>query len=169
MSWSRLIAGVMAAALAAGLSGCFQPMYGEAAHPGLVAEVRAIDVQPIDTRIGHYFIEDLRSALNGTGQPLTPKYRLVSTISTGQQTPTVDTQTQTASSATLIGDTTFTLVRLSDNKTLYTGTASAAAAYDRTAQRYASLRAARDAEIRLARDLADEISTRIAARLSDKP
>lgn len=143
-------------------------MYSEAGHPGVVAEVRAIDVQPIDTRIGHYFIEDLRSALNGTGQPVTPQYRLTSTINTSQQTPTVDTQTQTASSATVVGDATFTLVRLSDSKTLMSGVASAAAAYDRTAQRYADLRAARDAEIRLARDLAEEVSTRVAARLSDK-
>ena len=43
------------------------------------------------------------------------------------------------------------------------GAANAAAAYDRTTQRYADLRAARDAEIRLARALSQEISLRLAS------
>jgi LPS-assembly lipoprotein len=50
-----------------------------------------------------------------------------------------------------------------------TGVASANASYDRSQQRYNDLRAARDAEIRLARSLADEISLRLAAQLAAKP
>ncbi len=38
-----------ALALALGLGGCFQPLYGEAAHPGIVADMRAIAVAPIKT------------------------------------------------------------------------------------------------------------------------
>ena len=48
------------------------------------------------------------------------------------------------------------------------GAANAAAAYDRTNQRYADLRAARDAEIRLARALSQEISLRLASALAAK-
>ena len=44
---------------------------------------------------------------------------------------------------------------------------SSAATYDRSAQRYANIRAARDAEIRDAKTVADQITTRIAAALSD--
>ena len=43
------------------------------------------------------------------------------------------------------------------------------ATYDRSIQRFASQRAARDAEIRLSKVLADQIKTRIASVLSAKP
>ncbi len=48
------------------------------------------------------------------------------------------------------------------------GKAVASAAYDRSQQRYNDLRAARDAEIRLARALSDEISLRLASTLAGK-
>ena len=169
MLWSRLAAGAAAAFMAAGLSGCFQPLYSESAHPGLVEDVRAIEVAPIKDRFGHYFVEDLRSALNGTGQPVTPKYKLTAKLSTSQQTPTVNTEIGVASSATVTGDADFTLVRLSDNKEVFKDKATAVAAYDRTTQRYAAMRAARDAEIRLSRALADEVSLRVASKISTLP
>ena len=172
MWWSKLASSAAATLLAAGLCGCFQPMYSETAHPGLVAEVRSIEVQPItNTRIGHYLVEDLRADLNGTGQLITPKYRLSMTVSTGQQTPTVNTLINVASSATITADVEYTLVKLEGAKEtqVVKDKAYAAAAYDRTTQRYADLRAARDAEIRLARSLADEISTRVGAALAAKP
>ena len=169
MSWSRFALLMAAALVAAGLSGCFQPMYSEAAHPGLVEDVRAIEVAPINTRFGHYFVEDLRTELNGTGQPTTPKYRLTVKLSTNQQTPTINTEINVASSATVFGDAEFSLVRLSDNKEIFKDKATAAAAYDRTTQRYAALRAARDAELRLSRALAQEVATRVASKLSATP
>lgn len=172
MSWCKFALYPAAALLAVGLSGCFQPMYSEVAHPGIVEDVRAIDVQPINnSRIGHYLVEDVRSNLNGTGQTVTPKYRLTMTVSTGQQTPTVNTETNTASSATMTADVEFNLVRLENGKEVLVlkSKATAAAAYDRTTQRFADLRAARDAELRLSRSLADEIASRVAAALASKP
>ncbi len=50
-----------------------------------------------------------------------------------------------------------------------TGVANANASYDRSQQRYNDLRAARDAEIRLARSLSQDISLRLAAQLAAKP
>ena len=73
MSWSRgprsrgLVV-LAALTLACGLSGCFQPLYSEAAHPGLVEDLRAIEVAPIKDRIGHYLADNLTTDLNGTGQ-----------------------------------------------------------------------------------------------------
>jgi LPS-assembly lipoprotein len=43
-----------------------------------------------------------------------------------------------------------------------------AASYDRTSQRFTNLRAARDAEIRDAKSLSDQISTLIAAAIAAK-
>jgi len=156
--------------LACGLSGCFQPLYGEAAHPGLVSDLRAIEVTPMPNRIGHYLVEDLIADLNGTGQVASPpKYRLAVKISTSTQTPTVNSMINVASSATMTGDAEYTLTKVDGGAEVVKGTASAAASYDRTTQRYADLRAARDAEIRLARALSQEISLRLASALAAKP
>ena len=150
------------------MAGCFQPLYSEAAHPGLVEDVRAIDVAPIKDRIGHYLADDLTSDLNGTGQTPPPKYRLTVTVSTGTQTPTVNSLINVATSATVTGEANYTLNKVDGGAEVLKGNASAAAAYDRTQQRYNDLRAERDAEIRLARALSSEISLRLASALAGK-
>jgi len=160
-----------ALALALSLGGCFQPLYSEAAHPGLVADLQAIEVAPIKDRIGHYLGDDLISSLNGTGSTPTPKYRLTVTVTQKIQTPTVESQISIANAATVIGAAKFTLVQLESEKgekVVFQGEATTAAVYDRTLQGFANLRAERDAEIRLARALADEISLRVAAALGAK-
>ena len=167
---ARAFAGAGALLLAAGLAGCFQPLYGEASHPGLVDDMRAIEVAPIPNRIGHYLAENLIADLNGTGQTVSPpKYRLVVTVTLGTQTPTINSEINAASSATVTGDAAYTLTKVDGGAEVLKGTATEAAAYDRTQQRYADLRAARDAEIRLARVLSNIISQRIATALAAKP
>ena len=54
-----------------------------------------------------------------------------------------------------------------DRATIYTqATATSTTSYDRFQQRFATVRAGRDAEIRLAKDLANQVKTRLAATLS---
>jgi len=171
MWWSDRARGLAALALALSLGGCFQPLYSEAAHPGLVADLQAIEVAPIKDRIGHYLGDDLISSLNGTGSTPTPKYRLTVTLTQKSQTPTVESQVNAANAATVIGTAKFSLVQLEGekaDKVVFQGEATTAAVYDRTLQGFANLRAERDAEIRLARALADEISLRVAAALGAK-
>ena len=62
----------------------------------------------------------------------------------------------------------YTLNKADGGAQVLTGVANANASYDRTQQRYSDLRAARDAEIRLARSLSEEISLRLAAQLARK-
>ncbi len=169
MSWSKLSSGLLALSLAAPLPGCLQPLYGEASHPGLVEDLRAIEVAPISNRIGHYLGDDLITDLNGTGQTASPpKYRLTVTVSLGTQTPTVNSEINAATSATVTGEATYILTKVDGGAQVLTGTAQAAAAYDRTLQRYNDMRAARDAEIRIARALSSEISMRLASALAVK-
>jgi len=166
MWWSDRARALAALALALALGGCFQPLYGEAQHPGLTEDLRAIEVAPIGDRIGHYLADNLISDFNGTGSTPTPKYRLAVTVATREQTPTVESELNTASASTVIGDAKFTLTQIDGGKLVYQGAATAAAVYDRSLQGFANLRAKRDAEIRLARTLADEINLRVAAALS---
>ena len=168
MSWSRGFGAFAALVLASGLAGCFQPLYSEAAHPGLVEDLRAIEVEPIKDRIGHYLADNLTTDLNGTGQTPTPKYKLTVTVSIASMTPTASSLTNVATSATMTGEAHYTLNKADGGAQVLTGVANAAAAYDRSQQRYNDLRASRDAEIRLARALSQDISTRLAAQLAGK-
>ncbi|MGD0640017.1 MAG: LPS assembly lipoprotein LptE [Roseiarcus sp.] len=154
--------------MALGLGGCFQPLYGEAAHPGLVDDLRAVEVAPIKDRIGHYLGDDLISNLNGSGETPAAKYRLTVTVAQNSQTPTISSQINAANAATVIGKATFTLTKIEDNTIIYKGDATSSAVYDRTLDTFANLRAGRDAEIRIARSLADEIELRVAAALGEK-
>jgi len=167
MSWSDRLRVFAALGLAATTAGCFQPLYGEAAHPGLVQAMHEVEVAPIPDRIGHYLADDLITRMNGTGQTLKPKYRLKINLSKSLQTPTIESQIQMADSATVTGTAVFTLVRIDGEKAIYSGSATSSAVYDRTLQSYADLRADRDAELRIAKSLADEIELRVAGALSN--
>ena len=67
---------------------------------------------------------------------------------------------------TIIGTVKFSLESLDGTRVVTEGVATSTAIYDRSVQRFSSLRAARDAEIRLAKVLADQIRTRIASALT---
>jgi LPS-assembly lipoprotein len=168
MSWSDRVRGAAAMGLSLLLAGCFQPLYSEAAHPGLVADLQAIEVAPIKDRIGHYLNDDLISNLNGTGSTPAAKYRLTVTLTQKTQTPTVESQINAADAATVIGSAKFSLTKIDGGAVVFEGQATTAAVYDRTLQGFANLRAERDAEIRIARSLADEIALRVASALSAK-
>jgi LPS-assembly lipoprotein len=168
MSWSDRAPAAAALATALALGGCFQPLYGEAVHPGLVEKMREVEVAPIPDRIGHYLGDDLIAKMNGSGESPKAKYRLTVKLAQSAQTPTVESQINTADSATVVGTATFDLTKIEGGAVLYSGSATAAAVYDRSLQSYANLRAARDAEIRIARELADEIELRVAATLGEK-
>ncbi len=162
-NWRRLA--ILLAALPMG--GCFQPLYGEAAHPGLTADLRAIAVEPIKDRIGHYLGNDLIANLNGTGATPEPKYRLTVTTTLGSATPSVSSQIGVANAATATATANYTLTRAGGGDAIVTGSATAVTVYNRTEERFANLRAQRDAEIKLAKSLADEIELRLAAFLGE--
>jgi LPS-assembly lipoprotein len=159
-----LMIGVLAL-LALPLSGCIQPLYGPAFDGGSVAaEMQTIAVEPIKDRLGHYLENELIFAFNGTGSHVEPHYRLYVTLSEGVQTPLIDTVTGQASAANVLVTAAFHLDQAGE--IIYKDTATVVASYDRTTNRFSSVRAARDAEIRDAERLADQIRTRIAAVLA---
>ena len=150
------------------LSGCFQPLYGTL-NGQLRDQLQAIAVDPIPDRLGHYLGNELIFAFNGTGSEVVPKYRLLVTVAEHVQTPLVDTFAGRASAATVTVDANFQLVPVNGGPAIIAGTAISAASYDRSAQRFANVRAARDAEIRNAKTLADQIRTRVSAALANHP
>lgn len=148
------------------LGGCFQPLYGTVNNVSTVDELRSIAVDPIPDRLGHYLGNELIFLLNGSGTPGPVKYRLLVTTRSSVQTPIIDNVTGRADSATVVATVDYRLTPAGGGAAIATGTASTSADYDRSSQRFANIRAARDAEIRLAKTLADQIRTRVAAELA---
>ena len=130
--------------------------------------MQSVAVDEICGRLGHYLGDDLQLDLNGTGAPTDPQYHLIVTVTEGTETPLIDTVEGIATSATIVTTANFRLVPTA-NKKVYVGKAYVAASYDRNINRFANVRAARDAEIRDARRLADEITTQVAAELATHP
>lgn len=163
------------AALALNLSACFRPLYGPTASgepmAALLASVQVDDVAMAQgqERLGHYLRSELIFDLDGSGQPSAKRYRLKMQGSESVQTPIVSSQTGRAEAGTIVGTVKYALEDLSGTKIISEGVATSTATYDRSIQRFASLRAARDAEIRLAKVLAEQIKTRIASVLVTKP
>lgn len=165
---ARIAAVVATAALTAG---CLRPMYAPASSTttaSVQSRLAAVAVEPLPDRLGHYLVQELRFELDGSGSVAQPRYRLSLTAKERVQAAVVNSATGRASSATVIVDATFTLTAIDGGATLLTGTAFGSASYDRTQQRYAAIRAARDAEIRVARALAEQIKTRVAAHFASQ-
>jgi LPS-assembly lipoprotein len=174
MSWrerpiSQLTKG-LALGLTLALGGCLQPLYGPLANGGsLEAELQAIAVSPIaPDRIGHYLENELAFGFNGTGSTVVPKYRLTVILRERVQTPVIDTVSARATAATVIVDADYVLIPLAGGEPITKGTAFSIASYDRTTQRISNVQAARDAETRNAKVLADQIRTRVSAALASR-
>jgi LPS-assembly lipoprotein len=156
--------------MALSVSACFRPLYGPTATGEPLRDVLAsIEVEPVGTnqtkeRVGHYLRSELIYELDGSGEPSPKRYKLKMAVTDSIQTPIVDSLTGRAISAIYVPNVTYTLTSL-DGKTVTTGTATFSASYDRGTQRFAVVRAARDAEIRAAKELALQIKTRLAAAL----
>ena len=167
MSWSSLRRLMSLGAMLA-LGGCLQPMYGQFAEggPGLQRELQAIAIEPIPDRIGHYLGDDLIFDFNGTGSNVPPKYRLFVTLNESVQTPLIDTVSGRASAGTLVINANYRLIDAATGLPLTKGTCYVFKSYDRTSERFANIRAARDAEIRDAKQLSDQLRIHLATFLS---
>jgi LPS-assembly lipoprotein len=151
------------------LSGCLQPLYGPLSAGGdVTGELQAIAVEPIPNRLGHYLGNELIFGLNGTGSQVPPKYRLIVTVTENVQTPLIDTVSGYPSAANVVVNADYRLMPVGGTEPITKGQATVVASYDRTSQRFSNLRAARDAEIRDAKTLADQIRTRIAAAIATR-
>ncbi|GGG32128.1 LPS assembly lipoprotein LptE [Chelatococcus composti] len=163
------------AALALGLAGCLRPLYAERADGTTVQdtlrtiEVASISDIPGQERFAHYLRNEVVFRLTGGNEALEPQYILeLSPAGIDVRTAIVDTVSGNAQSANLQATVNFVLKRVGQKMPVLTGKATASASYDRNPQRFASTRAARDAEIRVAKELAEQISARIAAVLATR-
>ena len=173
MSWSstfprsraRIGRAAFLAMMLFGLGGCLQPMYTTVGG-NLGAELRAVAVDPVPERLGYYLHDQLVTNLNGTGARVDPKYRLVVTPHERVQSALVDITTQRPQNGNVVTDVDYKLFPIGSDAPIATGTVTSSAAYDRSEQRFANIRASQDAEKRDAKTVADQITTRVAAAIA---
>jgi LPS-assembly lipoprotein len=163
----RQLAG--AAMLAGMLAGCFQPMYADRSltggtGPNLREAMRDVEIAKIDGRVGQEIRNDIIFELSGGGgNPAGAPYRLNLQVATSSSSAIIDVQTGLPDNETVSLDVTYKLQNVADEKIVLTDKAIARVTVDRTQQRYARVRALRDAENRAAKLIAEQIRTRVAS------
>lgn len=178
MSWFdgrlalRLVA---AAALAALTAGCFQPMYAERGPnggPGVREKLQGIEVPPLnypnasrEARVGLAIRNALMFNMYGAATGAPPTHRLLIRLQTTRLSIIVDTTTARPNVENYGIDATYELKDNATDKTVLTGTTFARVSYDipGQGQRFAQSRGLRDAEDRAAKEIADNISQRLAS------
>lgn len=163
-----MLAAVMGLAALAG--GCLRPLYAENTASVTGGSVRTamkeVDIPEIKGLIGHYLRNELVFELDGGGEPdLTKRLRLDAKVAEALEVVTVDYANGRADSAILVATATWTLTDVRSGKVVSFGTNVVRAPYERSVQRFATVRAARDAQIRAAKNLATLIRGQLAADL----
>jgi LPS-assembly lipoprotein len=166
----RLLAlsAVLGAAALAG--GCLQPLYAENTRSvtgGSIKDtLKEVEVPEIKGLIGHYLRNELVFELDGGGEPdRTKRLKFDTRIAEAIEVVTVDYANGRADSAILVATATWTVTEVGSGKVVSRGMNVVRAPYERSSQRFAAVRAARDAQIRAAKNLATLIRWQMAADL----
>lgn len=150
--------------LATGLAACgFQPLYGsrDRGGPGAVEALAQVAVDPIRDRLGQVLRNNLVDRLSTTGEPERPRYRLTVALAVGKEGLAI-TKDESITRFNLRINASFVLREVGSNAEVTRGTSRTIAAYNVVESQFATLSAEKDAEIRAARELSDDIRTRLA-------
>ncbi|PZN98705.1 MAG: hypothetical protein DCF30_13485 [Hyphomicrobiales bacterium] len=156
--------------MAALTGGCLQPLYAEntASVTGgsIKNALKEVEVPEIKGLVGHYLRNELVFELDGGGEPdRTKRLKFDARIAESLEVVTVDYANGRADSAILVATAFWTLTEIGSGKVVSKGTSMVRAPYERSSQRFATVRAARDAQIRAAKNLATLIRGQMAADL----
>jgi LPS-assembly lipoprotein len=174
-SHKRMVRAAAALAIAALAAGCFQPLYGEQSPTGgpvLRDPLSAVDVLQIaapkasdEARLAVEIRNALLYDFTGGGYAAPPTHRLNIAMSTSRASIIVDVDTSRPEIENYGINATYTLTEIATGKIVVTGTTFARVSYDIPGQqqRYARVRGLRDAELRAAKVVADNIRSRLAS------
>lgn len=142
----------------AAFSACtVQPLYGTgtAAYPG---DAR-YHVEEVETRVAQQVRNSLIFGLNGGRNPGDAPYRVRLVVTSFARDVAVETGRQAPTAARVVVNTSYTLSRLEEGREVVvtSGERSSVASYDRTVQRFANIRALRDAQNRAAKQCAERV------------
>jgi LPS-assembly lipoprotein len=165
---SRLAA---SAFLAGWLGGCLQPVHGTRLANGqsaTSAQLAQVNVDRIDGYLGYQLKAELDFLLTGGGTPIqNGRYLLKVKAQQSKASSIIDASTGRAQIATLQIEAVYVLIdQRQDGKIKTSGKTFASASFDRSQMRFATLRAERDAEERVAKSLAERLRIIITTALA---
>lgn len=148
------------------VAGCgFRPVYRDAG-PGessTVARTLAqVDVRVIEDRAGQLLRNQLLTLLNPKGRPEIPNYHLNVRLTESKQELALQ-KSELATRANLRFTAAFSLYQVSGEKPLVSGVSRLTTSYNVLTADFATLAAEEDARARAAREIAVDISNRLAA------
>ena len=161
----RQIVAVAAVLVTLAVSACgFRPLYGAGSEEPVstvVQELGAIQVGRGADRLDQIVYGNLLDLLTPNGAPQNPRYRLALELSESKQGVALERDaTVSRLNLTLVAG--FTLQDASTGEGLFSGSVRAVAAYNVLRSEFANVIAERDARGRAARDVSDEIKTRLS-------
>jgi LPS-assembly lipoprotein len=165
--------GLLALALGAAAvsGGCLRPLYAESTTSTVGGSVknalRDVEIGEMKGLSGHYLRNELVFEFDGGGEPNGRKrLRLDASVTESLQVLTVDYANGRADSAVLVAQAVWSVTRIDSGEVVSSGTNTVRSPYERSQQRFATVRAARDAQIRAAKSLATLIRGQLAADLT---
>ncbi|MFD2204893.1 LPS assembly lipoprotein LptE [Kiloniella antarctica] len=147
------------------LSACgFQPVYRKNAETGYASNqyLQTVRITPIPDRPGQILHNMLRDRMNPLGQPRQPLYSLNTIVEESTKGLAVRLD-NTVSRTNLTIVVKYTLIKLSNRSSVYTGTARATNSFDELDDPYTNLVAEDTARERVLRQVADDISLQLGA------
>lgn len=166
-----------ASLIAVGAAGCqVRPLYGttmSASGQTVPADLAAIDIDPIsdkyaDADAARVLYNELTFKFERGADRPEKRYRLRILMDLASSEVGVEQLADVPAAYSMTMNATFVLSDKETGSTMMTGRSFATASYDFSSQRYANLRAKRDAEERAAKVVADDISARIAGYFASK-
>ncbi len=169
MLWHSRRRVLAALLLAAGAAGCgFQPLYGERSNDAeAAAELATVKINTISDRNGQILHNLLLDRLNPKGRPATPAYALDIQL-TEQKASIGIIKDNTATLAQLSTTAKYTLYDLKKRAALQSGRSRSFTSYNIVESNFATLAAEHDARERTLREVADDITTKVAVFLSTR-
>lgn len=163
----RTIGAIGLAIAATSLAGCqVRPLYADLSPndgSSVQGELKRVAVAGTANRQLQQFRREMIFRLYGGGEQERAAYVLTYTMSTRSAALAVPVQIDEPSAISLTLSIDFVLTEVATGLTLLTGTSFATASYDYSSQRFANTRARIDAEDRVAKAVAQDVSNRLAA------
>lgn len=165
MSWFRVSCVV---ALLVSLGACgFRPLYGGSGNIAINQQLALIQVTTIEDRIGQQVHNLLLDRLNPSGRPLKPLYTL--NVRTAVNTEEIGLKfTEEATRARLTLRATFFLTEDVSGRIIAEGTVRSVNSYNISESEFARVTSEADAKKRAAREVSDEIKTRLSLYFSQQ-
>lgn len=157
--------------IASGLTACFQPVHGtRLGNSSLSAELSKVSVVPIgDGYLGYSLKAELDFLLGNGAIAQNPRYVLTVRAAQTKSTSIINSSAAAAQSVSLQAEAVYELRDTKTGTIRASGKTFGFASLDRSNQRFATIRAQRDAEERLGKALAERLRILISASLLNDP